>query len=272
MNLVIVTVVKNDLNGLIKTQQSILNQSVPVVWNVVTPFDHSETHQKSLELYGKGHLANIIEDEGNGVYSAMNQAIRASFPQDWLWFLNAGDEFAANNSYQIAFENVSVSYLRWAYGGHFLGSESGQRLGELAAPTEFKVSNQLFSKSFISHQATIFQASFLKELGGFNPVYRIASDWDLMSRASKVEPAMRIKESLSVFYMGGLSTRSRQQSNLELLELRMRHLPKRYLPKSYMWFFYRSFRNKFVQSIERKAPETINFIRRIRLKHRHNGG
>lgn len=272
MNLVIVTVVKNDLNGLIKTHQSILTQSVPVVWRVVTPFDHSETHQNSLELFEKGDLAKIIEDEGNGVYSAMNQAIRSSLQRDWIWFLNAGDEFATSHSYQMAFEKISVTSLRWAYGGHFLGSENGVRLGEIVAPMEFKVSNQLFSKNFISHQSTIFQASFLQELGGFDPFFHIAADWDLMSRASKVEPAMRIAESLSVFYMGGLSTRSRQQSNRELLELRARHLPKRYLPKSYLWFIYRSVRNIFVQSIERKAPKFTNSIRRIRLKLRHNGG
>ena len=88
MNLVIVTVVKNDLNGQVKTHQSILNQPVKIFWNVVTPFDHSETHQKSLELYDKGHLANIVADDGHGVYRAMNQAIWSSTSEDWLWFLN----------------------------------------------------------------------------------------------------------------------------------------------------------------------------------------
>ncbi len=272
MNLVIVTVVKDDIHGLIKTYQSILTQSVKVLWNVVTPFDYSETHQKSKELYEKGHLANLIEDNGSGVYSAMNQAIWSSVPQDWLWYLNAGDVFAASDSYKVVFEKLSYTSMRWAYGGHFLGSEDGQLLGELAAPMEFRISNQLFSKNFISHQATIFQVSLLQELGGFDPFFRIAADWDLISRASKVEPAMRINESLSVFFMGGLSTKSRQQSNLELLELRTRYLPKRYLPKSYMWFFYRCVRNTLVQSIEKRAPEMTNSIRRIRLRLRQNCG
>lgn len=266
MKLAIVTVVKDDLIGLIKTRDSILSQSSSVIWKIVTPFDHTETHFHAIELLERRVATLVLEDTGRGVYSAMNGAIHSSSPHEWLWFLNAGDELAGINSYQTVQTRISSCTSRWAYGGHYLGSQSGKILGEIAAPKDFKISNQLFAKKYVSHQATIFQNSLLQELRGFDRTFAIAADWDLMVRASKIEPPMRLNEPLCVFYMGGLSTRARQISNVELLQLRKSHLPVNYFFKSYIWFLYRFLRNKIVQSFEKIFPESLNFARKLRLR------
>ena len=266
MDLLVVTAVKNDLRGLLETHKSILDQSIDPHWVIVTPFDFSETHRACLEFLKLGQVNRLIQDDGHGVYSAMNKAIFESEGGDWIWFLNAGDEFAARNSYEILKSKIAKIESRWLYGGHFLGSESRKILGEFKSPRAFKISNQLFARKYISHQATIFQVGFLQELNGFDLRYRIAADWDLMCRASKVELPGRVNIPLCIFYMGGLSTKSRQKSNIELLQIRSIYLPKKYLIKSYYWFSYRFLRNFFVQSIEEKFPELTNFIRKVRIR------
>jgi GT2 family glycosyltransferase len=268
MNLTIVTVVKDDITALKKTRDSILRQSGAVIWKIVTPFNHTETHTLAVELFEEGVATQLLEDAGLGVYGAMNVAIYSSAPLDWIWFLNAGDELAAIDSYQNVLNRITSSTSRWAYGGHFLGSKSGETLGEVSSPAEFKASNQLFAKKYISHQATVFETSLLQQLEGFDLSFVIASDWDLMVRASKIEKPTRIKESLCVFYMGGLSTNARQKSNFELLELRKRHLPRNFFLKSIIWFLFRFFRNMLVHSFERIAPSRVNFVRKVRLKYK----
>ena len=259
------TVVKDDVEGLIRTAKSITDQSITPRWIIITPFDRSRTHEYSQKLFSQGKVTKIIQDESSGVYPAMNLAIDSIQPGDWVWFLNAGDEFASQNSYDIAKNSTLRTKARWLYGGHNLGSERGEVLGEMRSPTEFKTSNQLFAKKYISHQAVIFKAEFLQELNGFDVQFKVAADWELMSRAALRDRPDQIKATLANFYMGGLSTQTRQKGNLELLRIRNLHLPFKYFPKSYLWFAFRCIRNFFVQSFESNLPELTNKIRRIRI-------
>jgi hypothetical protein len=268
MSLAIVTVVKDDFQGLLRTQYSLSDQLIKVNWWVVTPKDDSSTYFLAQDLVERGIILKLIIDDGNGLYSAMNKAISVAPPNSWLWFLNAGDEFASRNSCEIVERAISMSSSRWIYGGHFLGSSTYQILGEFKSPPIFKASKQLFAKDYISHQSTIFEAGFLQELGGFNVNYRIAADWELMIRASLLEPPTRVKDSLSIFYMGGLSTKSRQISNFELLKVRSTYLHPKFLLKSYIWFTYRLFRNFVVQVAELMFPDSTNALRKIRLSSR----
>ena len=265
MNLKVVTVVKNDLSGLRRTELSISGQSIPVIWSLVTPNDGSQTFQHAQHLLNTGIVSEILLDKHHGIYPAMNQAITSARAEDWLWFLNAGDEFADFKTYQLVSQYGHSSTNAWMYGGHFLGSHGGKILGEVKTPRRFKPANQLFAKKHISHQSTIFRAKFLQDLGGFDNNLKIAADWDLMVRASKIDPGLKIPESLSIFYMGGLSTAARQMGNIELFQIRRIHLGLRYSLKNYWWFGYRLLRNNFVQSFEERFPSFIDSVRRFRL-------
>jgi hypothetical protein len=266
VSLLIVTVVKNDLEGLRRTEASIRRQTFRPNWLVITPLDSSLTQEHVSNLMAEGLITRFFPDLGNGIYPAMNLAIQKSPRSDWLWFLNAGDEFAANNSAELVLKYIQESKMKWLYGGHNLGSSEGDILGENCPPFSFDPQNQLFAKKYVSHQSTIFKNSFLNELGGFREHLKIAADWDLMVRASKITPGQRIKETISVFYMGGLSTLSRRTSNKELLALRKEHLQEMCFLKSYMWFVYREIRNSFVQSFENKFSIKADKFRRLRFK------
>jgi GT2 family glycosyltransferase len=262
---IVLTAVKNDLLGLLRTEKSIVDQSKVVEWVLVTPEDNSSTFHHATSLLASGLVKEIIPDAGNGVYSAMNQAIDDLNPKDFLWFLNAGDTFADESSYATVSAVAESKTQRWIYGGHFLGSESGEILGEVKSPAQFKPSNQLFSKRYVSHQSTIFNIAFLQELGGFFTEFKIAADWDLLVRASLTEQPYRIPEAISIFYMGGLSSKSRQVGNRELFRIRKRYLSPRYLLKNYWWFTYRTRRNEIVIALENASPSSADLIRKVRL-------
>jgi hypothetical protein len=265
----VVTVVKDDLFGLKRTEHSIREQSNIVSWVLVTPNDGSQTHEYAQQLKSAGIAKAIIPDQGSGVYAAMNQAVAEITEGEWLWFLNAGDEFATVNTYQLVSKYAQDSINSWIYGGHYLGSKDGKILGEVKTPSQFRISNQLFAKKYVSHQSTIFRAKFLRDLGGFQNHLKIAADWDLMVRASLVDPGLRIPEILSTFYMGGLSTESRQQGNRELFQIRKLYLGRKYTLKNYWWFGYRWIRNGIVQNLEGVSIQLTDRIRTIRLSIRN---
>lgn len=268
MTVKVVTVVKDDLIGLQRTTKSVREQSIPVSWILVIPNTPSNTRVFAESLKAQGIVQDIIDDEGLGVYPAMNISIWKSHPDDWIWFLNAGDTFAAKDSYNIVNHFIEKTTCKWIYGGHFLGTDSGTIIGEVPAPIEFEASNQLFAHKYVSHQSVVFNSRLLKLLDGFDDNFKIAADWELMVRASKICKGERIPEFLSVFYMGGLSTINRQRGNLELLKIRHVNLPKKYVFKSYFWFLYRSMRNFLVQKVEVFNPEAANAIRKFRFKLR----
>lgn len=265
MKIWVVTVVKDDLVGLRRTAKSIDNQSKRALWIIVTPREKSETYDHALQLKELGLVSEIFFDTGQGVYSAMNKVINEIDAEDWVWFLNAGDEFATIQSFETADNYVQNTEHNWIYGGHILGSQNFKVIGEVKSPEKFLPSNQLFSKKYISHQSVVFKVEFLKALGGFRENYKIAADWDLMVRASVIDPGLRITEALSIFYMGGLSTSARQLANRELLELRKIHLNSKYRMKNYWWFCYRQIRNRLVLSNENRFPRFFDTIRKIRL-------
>jgi hypothetical protein len=207
----------------------------------------------------------VVLDNGLGIYNAMNLGVFGARSNDWIWFLNSGDEFASPDAYQLIHEAVSSCNKKWIFGGHILGSSDGGVLGEIPSPRTFKPEKQLFAKNHISHQSTIFEAKFLQGLGGFDESYKIAADWDLMVRASRLDSGSSVNAPLSIFYMGGISTKSRSIGNKELLLLRRRHLSFRFIPKSYLWFTYRTMRNSWVQYVEKRFPTFADSIRRFRI-------
>ena len=266
LTLRVITVVKDDLSGLKRTEKSVYAQSKKVAWTLVTPDDGSTTYQYAQFLKNSKLVNEVVLDEHKGVYAAMNQAIDLAKDEDWLWFLNAGDEFAATDTYQLVDTFTQVSPTNWIFGGHLLGSEVGSILGEIKAPKVFKASNQLFAKKYICHQSAIFRAKLLKDLGGFDPNYKIAADFDLMVRASKLESGTSMGVTIAIFYLGGISTKARQKANAELLKLRKKHLGSRYITKNYVFFFYRLCRNHVILKLEEKVPNFVNIIRRIKFK------
>ena len=270
MSIVVITLVKNDLEGLQRTERSIVKQSLRVNWRIITPSDGSSTHQYSEELLQKGTVERIVADDGLGIYHAMNLGIFGVGADEWVWFLNSGDEFADTDSYELARKTITSCTNRWIFGGHYLGSSAGGILGEIPPPATFKPEKQLFAKSHISHQSTVFEAKFLQELGGFNESFKMAADWDLMVRASNQDPGFSIAAPLSIFYMGGISTNSRAVGNRELLSLRRSHLSGKYSVKSYLWFSYRTVRNFIVQSIENIFPDLADKVRKLRIKVKHS--
>ena len=115
----------------------------------------------------------------------------------------------------------------------------------------------------------IFKNSFLRDLGGFDESLMIASDWDLIARASFFDSGHRVDSTLVIFYMGGISTIQRQKSNQELFQIRKKHLSHKYFIKNYLWFGYRFVRNIIVLNAESHFPLALDRIRskRISLKN-----
>ena len=77
MRVKVVTVVKDDLEGIKRTTESVIRQKIPVYWIVVTPKANSYLSEYLESNKLAGVVKVVIDDDGLGVYPAMNQSLGA---------------------------------------------------------------------------------------------------------------------------------------------------------------------------------------------------
>lgn len=269
MTIVVVTVVKNDLSGLKMTAESVSIQTSKVDWIIVTPFDESSTYHFARSLEFSGLARKVIHDEELGIYQAMNFALCSISEREWVWYLNAGDEFAGPDTYNSVSKKVECTKNKWLYGSHLIANSSGRIIGIRPAPKNFTAEGQLFAKDYVSHQATVFKKEILTQVGGFDERYQVAADWDLIVKVSKISEGERIDLVMSIFKMGGYSTFNRQIGNRELFYLRRKHLRQNYTLRNTRWFIYRHVRNELILKMEQVFPSLLDTVRIIRMSFRN---
>lgn len=173
----IITITKNDLNGLRRTIEStraIRSQDKDIEQLVI---DGSDTDQalKNSELCQSQLKIHYLRREAHGISDAFNYGISTS-KYKWLWFLNGGDQL--NPSLDLAFfesflTNVSADILIF------------QRV---LMQKGIIVSFPPLQKSFppvapwIPHPGTLIRREIFARYGTFDPNYKIAMDYEFWLR------------------------------------------------------------------------------------------
>jgi len=263
----IITLAKNDLSGLQKTFNSLENFPIDFRWIVVTPQQDFETQEYCQNLIQTGFNLRVYIDSGIGIYDAMNLPIKHIPDGDWIWYLNAGDLSSIDSSVFEVMKSLLISDSDWAFGGHYIANHKNGILRYNPPPNSFSSRKQLFARDFVSHQAVFMKGHLIKHLGAFNCHYKVAADWDLLVRASKISKPVIVDIPIAMFYLGGFSSMHRNIGNFELLKLRTAHLPRRLFFESYVWFVYRIFRNKLVSLAENRAPDVLDHFRKRDLRN-----
>lgn len=224
----VVTVVLNDLSGLMKTRESLLEQSIHDWQHVIV--DGASTD--GSELFGE-HVNSdpktiFLSEKDDGIYHAMEKGWKSAKPGTFVVFLNAGDIFTSPDSLRIAKNRIESSpkSINWACSTHeeIMPDGSNWVCKLVSEPT---LANQLYAYGYRSHQGVLMKKEFLESLGGFDRTFKIASDWDLIVRAMQSDAPAVWKEPLIRFEVGGFSSQRILQAHLELRLLRQKYLWKR---------------------------------------------
>ena len=153
----------------------------------------------------------FIIDESNGLYNAMNQGAKVS-SGNYLMFLNAGDELYSQQSLKILVEEAVKRNSKWAFGQIMMMKKNGKfRLTNLKNYSPFL---HKFSVQFVPHPACIFQNELFSSFGGYDSNYEIIADQKLCLQFSRIELPLVSNELISLFNLGGASSRS----NIEIVK------------------------------------------------------
>lgn len=172
MNVSVVTVNRNNREGLRKTIDSVISQMVPPSEFIVIDGGSSDGSAALLEEYA-GHITYAVSEPDKGIYNAMNKGITHAHG-DYCIFMNSGDCFAS--------PEVLVKVHSSGAGADIICGDAiilTEPVGHKVHPDEITL--QYLYSSSICHQAAFIRRSLLE--GGYDESLKIVSDRKLFLEA-----------------------------------------------------------------------------------------
>ncbi len=196
----IITVVKNNLQGLKRTFESIETfSSKSVEWIVVD----GNSNDNTVQFLNSILIDNFqfISESDRGMYDAMNKGILLS-KGEYLLFLNAGD--LIREPLDKVLERLDGSDLIF-----FNIEKVDRNLNRVAWKLPSGFLGELKSKPIIPHQSTLIKREIFDKYGLYDTSYRYLGDYDFFSRiltdASYISTRFFLDLSISVFVLDGVT-------------------------------------------------------------------
>jgi glycosyltransferase involved in cell wall biosynthesis len=170
---------------------------------VVVGNSSDSTLATAQEIKSKDARVQVIEQNGLGIYTAMNQGIEQA-RTDLIWFMNAGDEFADVTALNVGIQAMFNANVGLVIGGYKIADEGNHRVFSFASKPVSTL-DFAFTRRGGCHQAMIFRTEILRELGGFTSNFRLANDFELVLKVIERTGAIRVPDIFAKVEPGGVS-------------------------------------------------------------------
>ncbi|QXQ12869.1 glycosyltransferase [Skermania piniformis] len=200
----VITITRDDLDGLSRTTESVLTQQGDFDVEHIVVDGGSDPRVAKL-LADLNSPAHVISEPDKGRYDGMNKGIHAA-TGDLLWFMNSGDLFASPHAIEYALDSLDDVRNEWGFGYEILAND-----GKPAAVRQHVIpfSRPLLAIGYgVPHQTCYFGADLIAELGGYSLELPVIADQHLMMRASMKSEPRRAYQVLSIYDGSGISLQS----------------------------------------------------------------
>lgn len=218
--LTIATVVKDDPTGFEQTLASIAEQALDgVEFLIVDSSENRDEIQNKLSGFPSIQYTYVWVAPA-GIYAAMNHALSIATGES-MYFLNAGDTFAAAEVLENVRPLVARADFTWGFGPVEILEVSGNRVITPAWNYQREKKRYFSAGHFPSHQGTITSTRALRDVGGFQESYRVAADYAAFLSLTCIADPIEFPLILAIFREGGTSTIQWRQSFSEFHHARM---------------------------------------------------
>lgn len=216
----VITINYNDAQGLKKTMDSVVNQTLKGFEYLVIDGGSTDESPTLIEAY-KPNIAYSVSENDTGIYNAMNKGIKAAKGK-YLLFLNSGDYLVA----PTVFENVLDSFTSDAdfICGHLYYEQSGKAV--VKEHPENMTFSYLVSKT-VYHPSTFIKRTLFEQYGLYNENNKIVSDWEFFFKALGLNGASykKLHHTITHFDMNGISSVHGDRVQEEKLRVFKNYLP-----------------------------------------------
>jgi glycosyltransferase involved in cell wall biosynthesis len=196
----VITVVRNDKEGVRRTMQSVFEQTYSALEYLVIDGKSTDGTREEIEK-NASRLDYFLSEADTGVYDAMNKGIRSA-TGDYVLFLNAGDYFHAPGSLQAL--EAGAGTEDFIYGDILYKSPDKEVL--IASPDTLTF--DFFVRNTLPHPCTLIRRGLFESVGYYDPSIRICADWAffLISVAKHGARYKHVSVPVTIFMLGGLSS------------------------------------------------------------------
>ena len=174
----IITINLNNLSGLKRTVESVVNQTWKDFEHIV--IDGGSTDGSAEYIQEMQEYFNFwVCEPDKGIYNAMNKGIKQS-SSDYLLFLNSGDSFIDENSMATIFDEINLNV-------DFISFAVIDSLGKKSDAPKI-LSAAFFLTNILPHQSTLIRRNLFTEFL-YNENYKIVSEWEFFIRKIVIEGA-----------------------------------------------------------------------------------
>lgn len=197
----IITIAFNNEKGLLRTIESVINQSYKDYEFIVIDGGSSDNSKEIINSYND-KITYWVSEPDNGVYNAMNKGIQQA-KGEYLHFLNAGDVYASDDVLTKTFSiKQTIPLLRGSqicdYGDK---TDRWLNLGNRDITLYDLYTNTLL------HQATFIRRNLFAKYGLYDEQLKIVSDWKFFLEAILGgEKTLYLDFDIVIFEMYGIST------------------------------------------------------------------
>ena len=176
----IVTVCFNSADTIEDTIRSVLSQQYSRLEYIVVDGGSTDGTLDILARY-RGRIAKCVSERDRGIYDAMNKGVRLA-EGEFVGFLNADDVYASPTVISEIAEALRAAHTDSVYGDLvYTGRRATARVVRYWRGGEYRP--RAFYSGWVPPHPTFFcRTALYRRLGGFNPDYRIAGDFELMLR------------------------------------------------------------------------------------------
>ena len=196
----VVTICRNDLDGLRRTVASVQSQSHTGIQHIIV--DAASTDGSVEYIKTLIDQAQIISEPDEGRYDGMNKGARIAEGQ-LLWFMHAGDEFGSAQSVEHVVAAYEEEPFRWGYGLARLINDDRDVVA-LQGSVPFRFDRFALGGRPIPHQASVFETDFFHDLGDYSLEFGIAEDQHFLLKAANTVRPRTFAEFLCTFDEGGI--------------------------------------------------------------------
>ena len=218
MKVSIITINRNNLQGLKMTYESIAAQSFSDKEWIVVDGDSTDGDREFIEQHAS-EIAWWCSEPDKGVYNAQNKGIVHAWGE-WMIFMNSGDIFHDKNVLESVFaQEHSADIL---YGDWVRVYEDG---GEEKMKAPECISLHFLYRDNVCHQAIFIRSAVLKN-SPYDETYKIYADWakwvELMLKKCRFE---YLPICICDFSMGGFSSTMRDVADIEKKMMQEKEFP-----------------------------------------------
>jgi glycosyltransferase involved in cell wall biosynthesis len=206
--LTIITINYNNLEGLKRTVESVVNQTWQEFEYIVIDGGSTDGSAAYIESQNK-HFDYWVSEPDKGIYNAMNKGI-AKATGEYLLFLNSGDEL--NDLESLQKNHVYLEEKELVY---FNINVIGENVSFVKKCPQVMTFSFLYNNT-LPHQSTFIRKSLFERIGYYDENIKIVADWKFFIVAlCKYNATYKYIDSVfSIFYLDGISSSSDKMKEL----------------------------------------------------------